>query len=161
MGSISEENGLESTTLDSLERREYSTSSNPCSYTAYQAEPYQGGSSKIKHRVHRRRSQTDSEGPQCYEGRKLKKVKFSAYEDKVILSTVRELGIKWSEIAKRLPGRTEQMIKNRYYTKLKKQLAEQDAQSSEALPELGLVSRQSHASFEVTGENEDSTPNQI
>lgn len=44
---------------------------------------------------------------------------FTPEEDEKVLRLVDSLGRKWEEIAKRLPGRTAIMIKNRYATKLK------------------------------------------
>lgn len=40
----------------------------------------------------------------------------------MIIEKHKELGNKWCEISKFLPGRTDNAIKNRYNSKLKKQL---------------------------------------
>jgi hypothetical protein len=51
----------------------------------------------------------------------IRKEKWSHEEDQVILRMHRDFGNKWCEIAKALPGRTDNAIKNRFNSKLKKQ----------------------------------------
>ena len=50
------------------------------------------------------------------------KRKFSKEEDKMILKYHEIYGNKWSEIAKKLKSRTGDMIKNRFYSFLKRKL---------------------------------------
>jgi len=46
--------------------------------------------------------------------------RFSTQEDALIITLVKRIGTKWSEVSKFLPGRTSKSIKNRYYSALKK-----------------------------------------
>ena len=50
----------------------------------------------------------------------LKKGEWSADEDKLIFKLYRLRGAKWAEIAKSLPGRSENCIKNRFYSTVRK-----------------------------------------
>ena len=50
----------------------------------------------------------------------LKKTKFTQEEDNLIVSNYMKVGNNWQEIAKGFPGRNANMIKNRFYSVLKK-----------------------------------------
>ena len=62
----------------------------------------------------------------------MKKGDWTPEEDKVIQEGVAELGTKWSEIVKRLPGRTDNSIKNRYNSQLRREQRRARAQSNGA-----------------------------
>ena len=49
-------------------------------------------------------------------------------EDQIIIASVDELGHKWYKIAKRLPGRTEHAIRNRYHRVLTAMAEQQQRQ---------------------------------
>lgn len=63
------------------------------------------------------------------------------HEDKFILDTLREHGNKWSYIAKRLPGRTDNSVKNRYNSTLKRAKKELDLSGETREADEMLVKR--------------------
>lgn len=48
------------------------------------------------------------------------RARFTLLEDQKILSMIEKIGQNWHEIAKSLPGRTEGMVKNRFYSHIKR-----------------------------------------
>lgn len=55
---------------------------------------------------------------------------FTVEEDALIVQCVHKQGRKWSSIAEKLIGRTPIMVKNRYYTKLRKTMKAEDKRRS-------------------------------
>eukprot|EP00966_Prymnesium_polylepis_P082641 1913572-Prymnesium_polylepis.1 len=51
----------------------------------------------------------------------VKKGEWTEEEDRLIAEGVAELGTRWSEIVKRLPGRTDNAIKNRFNSNQRRQ----------------------------------------
>ena len=66
----------------------------------------------------------------------LKKGEWTPVEDSIIFAEYRSRGPKWTEIAKLLPGRSENSIKNRFYSTLRK-VKPRDSEVVSALPEIG------------------------
>lgn len=60
----------------------------------------------------------------------LLKEKFTPEEDKQILRIYAKLGSAWTKIANHLPGRTGDMIKNRFYSSLRKKIHTDDYRES-------------------------------
>lgn len=53
----------------------------------------------------------------------INRLKFSKEEDELIIKRWKEIGPKWQQISKEFQGRSENMIKNRFYSHLKKKHA--------------------------------------
>jgi hypothetical protein len=54
---------------------------------------------------------------------------WSAQEDELIVTLIKEIGHRWSLIANHLPGRTEGQVKNRFYSHIKKRILSNGAYS--------------------------------
>ncbi|ESQ55513.1 hypothetical protein EUTSA_v10026824mg [Eutrema salsugineum] len=66
----------------------------------------------------------------------IKKETWSEEEDKVLIDFHKEIGNKWAEIAKRLPGRTENSIKNHWNATKRRQFSKRKCRSKYPRPSL-------------------------
>jgi hypothetical protein len=87
---------------------------------------------------------TDRVGKQCRErwhnhlSPAVRKDHWTEEEDKLILDMVNKVGTKWSQIVKLLPGRTDNAIKNRWNSAMRKSLRKQQKTTPpSATPPLG------------------------
>uniref|UniRef100_A0A0D9WM80 Transcription factor MYB98 n=1 Tax=Leersia perrieri TaxID=77586 RepID=A0A0D9WM80_9ORYZ len=69
----------------------------------------------------------------------IKKDTWSEDEDKVLIQTHKEVGNKWAEIAKHLPGRTENSIKNHWNATKRRQFARRRSRASSKNPKSGTL----------------------
>lgn len=66
----------------------------------------------------------------------MQKETWSEEEDKVLIEFHKEIGNKWAEIAKRLPGRTENSIKNHWNATKRRQFSKRKCRSKYPRPSL-------------------------
>uniref|UniRef100_A0A7N0T5K6 Uncharacterized protein n=1 Tax=Kalanchoe fedtschenkoi TaxID=63787 RepID=A0A7N0T5K6_KALFE len=77
---------------------------------------------------------------------------FTEEEDRVIFSLYYEIGSRWSIIAAKLHGRTDNDVKNHWNTKLKKLIMLKD--QADAYPEFLRSTKPAHSSFSGSADHE-------
>ncbi|KAK7324312.1 hypothetical protein VNO77_27845 [Canavalia gladiata] len=91
----------------------------------------------------------------------VKRGNFTPEEEETIIRLHKALGNKWSKIASRLPGRTDNEIKNVWNTHLKKRVAGKkcsESSADESKPESSITSSSSSSSSESFFSNERPNP---
>ena len=59
---------------------------------------------------------------------------WAEWEDQLIVDTVHQIGKVWSKIAQMLPGRTDNAIKNRFNSRMRRNLRQQLKDDGGSLP---------------------------
>jgi hypothetical protein len=65
----------------------------------------------------------------------LKKSGWTAEEDRIVMDAIRKIGTRWSDIARLLPGRTDNSVKNRWNSTLRRQRTEGENRRPEPIQE--------------------------
>jgi hypothetical protein len=69
----------------------------------------------------------------------MQKDNWSDKEDMVLIQAHKEVGNKWADIAKRLPGRTENSVKNNWNATKRRQFARRRSRASSKVPKSGTL----------------------
>ncbi|KAM7278779.1 hypothetical protein ACFE04_005913 [Oxalis oulophora] len=87
----------------------------------------------------------------------LKRGLLSEYEEKMVIDLHAQLGNRWSKIASKLPGRTDNEIKNHWNTHIKKKLKKMGI---DPLTHKPLITSSSASSSSTTGQKQEETKTQ-
>ncbi|KAK4338713.1 hypothetical protein RND71_043200 [Anisodus tanguticus] len=86
----------------------------------------------------------------------IKRGSFTAEEEDTIIKLHKVLGNRWSAIAARLPGRTDNEIKNIWHTRLKKKMSKSLAQETPEIQEETMKTSKSEENLDIHSEPDNS-----
>ncbi|KAJ8527221.1 hypothetical protein K7X08_029698 [Anisodus acutangulus] len=86
----------------------------------------------------------------------IKRGSFTAEEEDTIIKLHKVLGNRWSAIAARLPGRTDNEIKNIWHTRLKKKMSKSQAQETPEIQEETMKTSKSEENLDIHSEPDNS-----
>lgn len=83
----------------------------------------------------------------------IKTSSFTPEEDQIIISSIQRFGTKWAQIANLLPGRTDNAVKNRWNSTLKRQKENELKQNKRVFPSLAPFNDQMPPLIQIPGIN--------
>lgn len=88
---------------------------------------------------------------------RIKRCKFSQEEDELLITLHKQFGNNWAEIADRMQNRSQMMIKNRYYSNIRKKLQLEER----SLKDLDYCDKNTSFLFHLNKKNHESIDNEV